>query len=158
MFVYVLGIASANHNPKPFRNPLPSALTKSRTIRPSSLATPTLNTVRATRKNECKTRMRVSLECHDGKHMRRIARSWRRKVLSRLGLCAEGTGGKFFASSASCTGVYGLIATYAKTYHVGITFKSQNHRNAPPTHDLDMAQSASWFHPAHPRRLVAELV
>ena len=33
-------------------NPLPSALTRSRTIRPSRRATPTLKTVRATRKKE----------------------------------------------------------------------------------------------------------
>lgn len=51
-FVYILGIASANHRARPVKNPLPSALTKSLTMRPSRRATAMLNTVRRTRNVE----------------------------------------------------------------------------------------------------------
>lgn len=75
--VYVLGRARANHHPKPLMKPLPFAdtyqfsfvpftwrvykLTRSLTIRPSSLATITLNTVLRTRKNVCNNSINVSL-------------------------------------------------------------------------------------------------
>ena len=99
--VYVLGMASKNHKPIPFAKPLPSALTKSRTMRPSSRATPMLKTVRRTRKNECMIRIKASLECHEGKAILRIGKSCRRKVLSRLALLDAGTRGKCFAPFAS---------------------------------------------------------
>lgn len=61
-FVYVLGTASANHRPNPFKKPLPSALTRSRTMRPSRRATATLSTVRKTRKEVWARSMKASLE------------------------------------------------------------------------------------------------
>lgn len=97
VFVYVLGIASANHNPRPLRKPRASALTRSRTMRPSSRATATLRTVRKMRKKLCARRSAASLECQDGRAIRRIARSCRRKVLSRFGFCEGGSGGKWVA-------------------------------------------------------------
>lgn len=100
-FVYVLGMASKNHRPMPFMKPFPSALTKSRTIRPSRRATPTLSTVRRTRKKEWEVRMSASLERHDGKAILRIANSWRKNVLSRLGLWEAGTRGKCLVFSAN---------------------------------------------------------
>ena len=110
-FVYVLGIASKNQRPIPLRKPLPSALTRSRTMRPSRRATPTLSTVRRTRKNECDTSMRASFECHEGNAMRRMASNCRRKVLSRLGLCDVGTRGKCFAFSSNLDWGVGEIVT-----------------------------------------------
>ena len=95
--VYVLGIASRNQRPMPFAKPFPSALTKSRTIRPSRRATPMLRTVRRTKKNECMTRIMASLECHDGKTILRMGSNCRRKVLSRLALLDAGTRGKCLA-------------------------------------------------------------
>lgn len=106
--VYVLGIASKNHSPRPRRKPRPSALTytltlahlhikvrewlrtRALTILPSSLAMPILRTVRRTRNVLWTTTMPTSGERYDGNVIRRIARSWRRKERSTLGLlCAE---------------------------------------------------------------------
>lgn len=56
--------------------------------------------------------MRASLECHEGIAMRRMANSWRRKVLSRFGLCDAGTSGKFFAFSAMTESGVEEMVTY----------------------------------------------
>ena len=92
VFVYVLGKASKNHNPKPLTKPFPSLQTISRTRRPSSLATATLNTVRRTRKKEWRARMRDSWECHVGKVRRRMERRWLRVVVVRVCLVEGGEG------------------------------------------------------------------
>lgn len=102
--VYVLGIARRNHRPSPLRKPFPFALTRSLAIRPSRRATATLKTVLRTRKNECKTTIRVSLDLNEGNAMRkRIARSWRRKAVSILGFDFKDVGcsGKKGASDLS---------------------------------------------------------
>ena len=112
VFVYVLGMASKNHNPRPFRKPLPSALTMFFTSQPSKRATPTLRTVLDTRKKECRMRMKISFECHDGKAMRRMAISWRRKPLFRPGLSCEETAGKYATSDFSLDCGVGLMFTY----------------------------------------------
>lgn len=132
-FVYVLGIASRNHKPRPLRNPTPSALTRSRTMRPSRRATPTLNTVRKTRKKECETRMRDSFECHEGNAIRIMAKSCRRKVLSRLGLCDVGTRGNRFALPSSAAGDVGLIGTCMWFEHAGRSARGRGaHLGYPP--------------------------
>lgn len=90
-FVMVLGIARRNHKPRPLINPLPSALTISLTIRPSSLATIMLNTVLRIRKHECRTTSPDSEERHDGIATRkRMERSWDRNARSMLGLTDSG--------------------------------------------------------------------
>ena len=94
VFVYVLGKASKNHNPNPLTNPFPSLQTISRTRRPSSLATATLNTVRRTRKKEWRAMMRDSWECHVGKVMRRMERRWLRVVVVRVGMGVRGGEGR----------------------------------------------------------------
>ena len=114
--VYVLGIASANQRPRPLMKPRPSALTRSRTMRPSRRATATLRTVRRTRKNECETSIRASLERHEGNAIRRIASSWRKKVLSRLGLCDAGTNGNRFAFFSITEAGVGLTVTCQAPY------------------------------------------
>jgi hypothetical protein len=94
-FVIVLGIANKNHNARPFRNPFPSALTISRTIEPSSLATIILNTVLRIRNPECSTTMPNSGERHDGIATRKmIERSWVRNPRSIFGLTVSGSNGK----------------------------------------------------------------
>lgn len=103
-FVYVLGIARRNHSPSPLRNPLPLALTKSRTILPSKRATAILRTVLNTKKKEWVITIRVSFDLNLGKATRnRIDCSWRRKALSILGFClvAAGMGGKCCLSSSN---------------------------------------------------------
>jgi hypothetical protein len=65
-------------------------LTKSLTILPSSLATPILKTVLSTRKNECSTTIRLSLDLHEGKAMRKmIARNCFTNEASILGLVLD---------------------------------------------------------------------
>jgi hypothetical protein len=56
--------------------------------------------------------MPASLDVHDGKATRKIARSWRRKTRSTEGLCVGGVSGKRFASAASCSGDVGLMLTF----------------------------------------------
>ena len=119
VFVYVLGKASKNHNPNPLKKPFPSLQTISRTRRPSSLATATLNTVRRTRKKEWRAMMRDSWECHVGKVMRRMERRWLRVVVVRVGVGVrggggEGRGGKRVEVEVRVEGGVGIIGTCIK--------------------------------------------
>ena len=120
VFVYVLGKASKNHNPKPLKKPFPSLQTISRTRRPSSLATATLNTVRRTRNKEWRAMMRNSWECHVGKVMRRMERRWLRVVVVRVGVGVVGRGGgggrggKRVEVEVRVEGCVGIIGTYIK--------------------------------------------
>jgi hypothetical protein len=86
-FVMLLGIARRNQRASPRMNPFASALTISRTIRPSSLATMILNTVLSMRNAEWRITSPDSAERHDGMATRkRIARSCERNARSMLGL------------------------------------------------------------------------
>ena len=117
VFVYVLGKASKNHNPNPLKKPFPSLLTISRTRRPSSLATATLNTVRKARKKEWRAMMRDSWECHVGKVMRRMERRWLRVCLFGVGVRGReggGRGGKRVEVEVRVEGDVGIIGTYIK--------------------------------------------
>lgn len=152
--VYVLGIASANQRPRPFTKPRPSALTRSRTIRPSRRATATLRTVRRTRKNECETNIKASLERHEGKAIRRIASNWRRKVLSRLGLCDAGTSGNRFAFFSITEVGVGLTVTCQDPCEL---FQCEGRpRDYVPWRCVPcVGQVESWSRQARRRRLVA---
>ena len=104
-------MAQMNHQPSPRRNPRPFPLTRSRTMRPSRCATPTLSRVRMTRKKECRSTMRDSREVRDGKAMLRMARSCLRKTRSTFGLWDGGTGGNRRASALSTSaGVSHILA------------------------------------------------
>lgn len=127
-------MARRNQSPRPFRKPFPSALTytgklvmfrqdnctaripltKSLTILPSSLATAILNTVLKTRKNECSTTMRLSLDLHEGKAMRnKMARSCLKNDASMLGFvfAVPESGGKDRASAFNLLSGVGCIRT-----------------------------------------------
>ena len=110
-FVYVLGIANANHHPNPLRNPGPFPLTKSRTILPSSFATPTLRTVRRIRKKEWSSTIKVSFEVKDGKAILRIAMRWRKNTRSTFGLYEGDSGGKCLASDLIASEEVDCIST-----------------------------------------------
>ena len=112
----MLGRASANHHPRPFKKPLPFADTKSRTIRPSSLATITLSTVRITRNTVCSARRNASFPVflssallngtHVGKAILKTAKSMRQKRLLTPSFSPGASG----VNSARCSAyVLGLI-------------------------------------------------
>lgn len=110
-FVYVLGTASANHNPMPLANPGPSALIRSLTIRPSSRATTTLSNVRAMRKDVCSARMPTSLDLQCRNPKRRTAHSCLKNTLSTEVFLdsRDGTRGKSFAALRSVEALVGSM-------------------------------------------------
>lgn len=119
-------MASRNHNPKPFMNPLPSAFTRSLTILPSSRATKMLRTVLRMRKAEWRVSTPTSLLLHrglrpfpshdgGGRTIRsRSARSCFKNDTSMFGFfCTDwGSNGKCFLSFSNFSCGIGRIGTY----------------------------------------------